>query len=485
MQLEEAGKEEGLTPARTSKSKLVLVAALALLAGGALLAFLLWPSAGGNTTGGDGTQVTVVYTLPEGAEGLGAPPNSPLEVRVRLPWRAGDNSTIFSSVGLEFLDENGSPAQFGSGTIGPVDMKPALDVAEWFYLGSTPSKPGLYHARLTLRRLFGSSEPETVVLRDPTYQVTAESGSPLSSGYVFDSGSDLWLLSTDGTRQRRITFFGSQQELASDPVWSPDGMLIAFTYANHKNKSALPSTEIRVMRSDGTGMVTVATASPDREVAYPSWSMDGTHLYFTVKRPDPSTPQPITHVERVTPGTRERTQVLPSGTMARQLGTDGALVYIEERVDPQSGAVQQRIVRSDEDGELRQALVDEGVFPAIYAPRPSPDGKWIAFSAVNPDQPRAQGFDFWDWLTFQPTVAEAHGAPWDIYMVPADGGMPERLTTIQDDEPRITWLDNTTLAFMGIKGLHTLKLTPQGKPAGEPARIHTGSDHGGLSWHGP
>jgi hypothetical protein len=171
--------------------------------------------------------------------------------------------------------------------------------------------------------------------------------------------------------------------------------------------------------------------------------------------------------------------------MAVPISEGGTIIYLEEVVDPASGSIRHRLVRADSTGENKQTLVGEEAFPAIYGPRPSPDGKWIAFAAVNPDQPNVRRLDFWAWLTFQPETAEAHGAPWDIYVVPAGGGAPVRLTAIYDDEARITWLDNSALAFMGIKGLHTLKLTPEGQPIGEPERIHAGTDHGGLSWHGP
>src|SRR5688572_430326 len=132
MQAREAGKKGQRLPlAQTDRFKLVLAAAFALVVAGAVaLAFLLGPSAGTNGSGASGSQITIGFTVPEGADGLGAPTNSPLEVRVRVPWRSGDNSTIFSGVGLEFLDESGNPATFGDSPSGPVEMKPALDVAD-------------------------------------------------------------------------------------------------------------------------------------------------------------------------------------------------------------------------------------------------------------------------------------------------------------------------------------------------------------------
>jgi Tol biopolymer transport system component len=423
--------------------------------------------------------------MAEAASDGTAPPNSPIEVKVRLPWKSGDNSTIFSGVGLEFLDEQGTPAVFGGAPLGPVEMKPALDVADWSYLGSTPSSPGTYHARLTLKRLFGDAQPEVVVATKPLFRVSAEVGEPLRSGYVFDDGPDLWLLSTPADRQRRITFFGSSGELASDPVWSPDGKLLAFTYTDQRDRNALPKTEIRVMSSDGSGMVAVVQAKENEEFSYPSWSADGVHIYFTVKKIDNSSAASSSHIERVTPRGGERTQLIPSGTMARQVTAGGPIVYLHEVIDRQAGTVKHGISIAEPDGQESKILVGDTAFPAIYAPRPSPDGKWIAFSAVDPDMGRKQNGDFWTWLLFQPEVAEAHGAPWDIYVVPVEGGPTSRITALLDDEPRSTWLDNSTIAFMGIKGINTVKVSSEGRPAGNPIQIHRGADHGGLSWHGP
>ncbi len=54
-----------------------------------------------------------------------------------------------------------------------------------------------------------------------------------------------------------------------------------------------------------------------------------------------------------------------------------------------------------------------------------------------------------------------------------------------EDQPHAAWLDNSTIAFMGVSGLYKMQLDRDGKPIGKPQKIHDGAPHGGLSWHAP
>jgi hypothetical protein len=56
---------------------------------------------------------------------------------------------------------------------------------------------------------------------------------------------------------------------------------------------------------------------------------------------------------------------------------------------------------------------------------------------------------------------------------------------MSEDQPHPTWIDDSTIAFMGIGGLYRLQLGPDGNPLGKPQKIHEGAPHGGLTWHGP
>jgi hypothetical protein len=203
-----------------------------------------------------------------------------------------------------------------------------------------------------------------------------------------------------------------------------------------------------------------------------------------------------------------REQWMPTAQMPAPVGDTGDTVFIE--YVPPTGDMQgliaplQRLVRAGADGETRTTLIDETVFQLMYAPAISPDGKWVVFAAVNippmgkepfpttipygtpaPNVTPGGGLDLLAWLGLAPRSAQAHGLPWDLFLVSAEGGSPIRLTTMDEDQPYPIWLDNTTIAFMGATGLYNLSIEAGGSPINVPTRLHEGAIHGGLSWRGP
>ncbi len=83
---------------------------------------------------------------------------------------------------------------------------------------------------------------------------------------------DIWTVQPNGSAPRRLTFTGNN----SDPCWSPDGRLIAFT------STRSGSQDIWVMRADGSGLRRVTTARSDENS--PTWSPDGRWLAFSSDR---------------------------------------------------------------------------------------------------------------------------------------------------------------------------------------------------------
>jgi hypothetical protein len=204
--------------------------------------------------------------------------------------------------------------------------------------------------------------------------------------------------------------------------------------------------------------------------------------------PDPNAPAPNfaqnRRIDSLDLASGTRSQVLPAAQMPA-CGPGSDMVYLEDvPARDVGGAPGQRLARMPDGATQSSVLVDHNTFPKLYAPHVSPDGKWVAFAAMNVPGPSSTRFDPFAWLLGSGT-ARAHDLPWDIYLVPAAGGEVTRLTTMNEDEPYPTWLDNSTLAFMGATGLYKLPITPDGKPAAEAEHQHPGAPHGGLSWHAP
>src|SRR5438093_1575291 len=77
----------------------------------------------------------------------------------------------------------------------------------------------------------GAQTPGALLLRDPTINKTH---------IVFSYGGDLWIVERDGGDARRLT---SDVGIETDPAFSPDGSLIAFTgeYDGNEDVYLMPS----------------------------------------------------------------------------------------------------------------------------------------------------------------------------------------------------------------------------------------------------
>ncbi len=86
---------------------------------------------------------------------------------------------------------------------------------------------------------------------------------------------DVYLMAANGEQVRRLTDSGA---LNVYPAWSPDGQAIAWIRVEEDSPGA--PAQLAIMRSDGTGQITL---QPDVSVALgypPTWSPDGQQLMF-------------------------------------------------------------------------------------------------------------------------------------------------------------------------------------------------------------
>jgi hypothetical protein len=505
---------------------LVLAALLVALTGQLLNWWAILPT--GGSAGASGN-VSVSYATESGENATQGTVDSPLKVTVNIPWSKGTQDTIVAGVFLRILDENNNPAVFGTSAVTtPLALKPTFDVAVWNWDGSVPSVPGKYHIQVTITALYNTARNATLDrgspdFVDPDLEAVADTGDPLTSGFVFAQNANLWLLSTDRSKQRRLTFFPEFYEYADKPQWSPDGSRIAFTYSPTTDPSLIPSTDIWQI-SPGSPPKPLVTHQGDESLLDPSWSSDGKYIYFTV---DTSAAEPITgtsyipgtdvRIDRFDLATGAREQVMDSAQLPNVEGPGADLIALEyvPTSDPQAIAPLQQMVRVSSDGKTRSIIVPPNSFQNMYAPVMSPDGKWVAFAATNvppdnavvtpivpPNLPTSvppigvpvptitpgtsgDGLDLFALLGLDAKPAQAHGLPWDLFLVPVAGGTPIRLTRLDEDQPYVTWTGNNTINFMGVTGLYQFDIDANGYPTTPPYKLHDGAPHGGLSWHQP
>jgi hypothetical protein len=477
-------------------------AALIVIAAGIFTFMLVSQPAGGNGSTSNTGQVTLEYATEQGQGAKQGTVNSPLRITLRVPYNGIEDSMIGSAT-VELFDEAGKPAEYGGAPAGPFVLQATYELGVWAYNTSVPSKPGKYsgHVEIAFRANGGAAPTaQAYDFGSVVLEALPESGPPLSSGYVFTKDSNLWILSTDTKKQRRLTFFPIESEYADNATWSPDGKLIAFAHTPKSDPTELPTSDIWVINSDGTGAQMVVQHQEGETLYDPTFSADGKYLYFTAEKQDMAStnydangmPIGLRGIDRYDLASGERTHWKDNSHNPVEGGSDGAIIYLgtpTEGTDATGAAASVKMVREKPGGTLSQVLVDNPTFSAFYGPAASPDGSKVAFAAIEipPVSPGSgNGFDVIKWLTFQPEVAYAHGLPWDLYLVPSNGGgTPIRLTNMSEDQPHPAWVDDSTLAFMGVSGLYKLQLGPDGNPLGKPEKIHEGAPHGGLTWHGP
>jgi serine/threonine protein kinase len=207
-----------------------------------------------------------------------------------------------------------------------------------------------------------------------TGQVQTASVSPDGSQLVYlsDNGghANLWVIGTDGTRSRQITFERDPAVTIGVPKWSPAGDTIV--YIVHRE---IP--QLWTIRPDGRG----ARKIVDRGL-WPTWSGDGRWLYYS-----PSVNGEQSTIEKV-PVTGGPPIVVRDDGNSNMPAVGRDVLYFGSAVAPEFGSWDWEIRRaSPEDGapELVGRVSGSRVpFSPLYMhPALSNDGHWLALGLAD------------------------------------------------------------------------------------------------------
>ena len=296
-------------------------------------------------------------------------------------------------------------------------------------------------------------------------------------------------MAIDGSGRRGLTKV-PQGGLAKDPAWAPDGKRIAYAFTppllavrGPGGLLPLPVSGIYVMNADGSGAtVAIPHETPGIGHETPVWAPDGKSFYVTYSElvmESNIVKDQLVEVARVTPGTPQRQTLIPNGAFPT-LSSDGRQLACV--VSSRDGMA---LVTANADGKGQRVVVPAGQREGLSSPRFSPDGKQIAFSAIAPmapiptvtPPPRRSGIGDLGAL-FAPPAAEAHGLPMDVYVVPAEGGQPRRLTELGEDNPSVAWSpDGKRIAILAGGGIYVMNADGSAF-----ASVDSKGGHGSVDW---
>lgn len=282
------------------------------------------------------------------------------------------------------------------------------------------------------------------------------------------------------TKNKRELVALPQGSLPTHPAVSPDGKLIAFGLYKPSHDPRTPGgTDLMVVGRDGGGTrVVLAHDEPLSYAAEPAWAPDGRTIYFTYRSATGTT-----RVERVNLDGSGRTALLDRASNPT-ISPDGRrLVYVYS----EPGSFIQSIWVAAADGSGARPLLDGKDFDSVAFPRMNRDGDRVLFAAVGgpgigvPPQACSTGTPACvsgplAWLA--PSIAHAHGVPWDIWLMKGDGTDLRRITDLGEDGPVPGWSpDGRWIAFSGEYGIYLMNA--DGKNL---VRLSDEWVAGGLAW---
>ena len=272
---------------------------------------------------------------------------------------------------------------------------------------------------------------------------------------LFDR-TDSWWTFEPSTQKKAEVYAFPEQSFPSTPALSPDGTMVAFSVFSFGKGPEDPAygTDLYLMRADGSdAQVFLAHEAAAETLTEPAWSADGSMIYFTRR-----SPQGDYRIERIGLDKSER-KVIVDAAQTPTLSADGQyLAYISFADASRNTGL---VIATPEGGNPQFVLKDKG-FLAVGTPRFAPTGNQMVFVAVpeNAPSPAAQQSSragLFDWAL--PRTARAHGVPWDLWLINADGSGLRQLTEIQEDYPVPTWSpDAAWIGFKGEMGLYVMDM---------------------------
>jgi mono/diheme cytochrome c family protein/Tol biopolymer transport system component len=349
-------------------------------------------------------------------------------------------------------------------------------------------------------RTYGQSAAQTQPTNQAAAGATAQALPPQQSAaqvpnaqeplppVVFARQGNVWRSAGNSAAPRPITNL-QQGAYAEYPTISPDGGRIAFVAIIPAPVTAtlpLPSSILYVMNADGADMHAVWKPA-EGLLGIPTWAAGGQALYIAANgvksgqgSADSSRQLAVFRLDLAS-GAQ---QPILNDALDPNISRDGKqLAYLKLSEDGYTMSLN----IAAPDGSRSREIIAGTDFQGFYAPRFSTDGKRIVVAAIggpktdNQGNPvKASAPSALDRLLglFEPTTAEAHGLPWDLWAINTDGTGLRRLTSFYEDLPMAAFSPGgKQIAVMGLGGIYLMDAD-----GSHLRRIDTVGDHGGLDW---
>lgn len=267
---------------------------------------------------------------------------------------------------------------------------------------------------------------------------------PAAGAILAPVGRQAAWLSLEAPRPRLLTNYLAPSYVA-DLDLASTGSAILSVQSMFPGQDILGGDLVALDVHSGNAAPLVNRTDATESLGKPVWSSDGSWLFF--QREDVRQ-APIAYAYQAEARYPSRVEAVRSDGTGRR-------VVVEDALQPAlaPGGTQLAYLRSSSTGTallIRSAMADvapdereliaAGRFPDIARPRFSPRGDQLAFVAavVSPPLGIGQPQSASGWW-FGPSVALAHGLPWNVWTVGLDGTPPRLLAELGADDPSVTW----------------------------------------------
>jgi hypothetical protein len=300
---------------------------------------------------------------------------------------------------------------------------------------------------------------------------------PAPGAIIAPVGRQAAWLSLDAPRPRLLTRYLAPSYV-SDVAVSSTGIGIIAVQSPEPGQGIIGGDLLRLDPDAEVTLPFLLRADATESFRAPAWQPDGSGLVY--QREDISSP-PLSYLGQMQVRYPARVETVRADGADRSVVVDDAM---QPALSPDGGLL--AYLRSSREGTAllirhlnagpteEQELVPAGRFPDIASPRFSPNRDQIVFVVAVPLLSRGNLFG----MLFGPSIAYAHGLPWDVWLVGSDGSGLRQLAALGADDPSVTWSpDGNQLFVYGGTGSFIVDAT-----TGDVEAFPYLAGYGGAAW---